>query len=623
MIRSKHRGYLAKIESSFCDNPKLFWSYHKSILHHRTGQSNEITYNGVTAKTAKEKADLFNTYFSSVFRPSSTTCNQTPRTESEGNISEITLDVDEVAQFLRALDTSKACGPDGIPARLLQVCALEIAPSICELFNRSLRTGHVPSEWKSANVTPVHKKDLKEQAEHYRPISLLPIVGKVLERCVCIRLYNHVRHLITKAQHGFLRRRSCVSQLLSVLHAIGQSLDKNVQTDVIYLDFAKAFDSVDHQILLHKLASYGVSGHLYEWFADYLSGRRQRVVVDGATSNWVPVTSGVPQGSLLGPVLFVIFINDLPDILPDETLAALYADDTKLYKSITSVGDCESLQQALTDLDCWSRDNNLDFNESKCKVLTITRKKTPLTYAYHMGSKELTRANMEKDLGVLINYNLSWDDHVHTITAKGNKMLGMLKRTCPLLTNTAVRRTLYLALVKSQISYATEVWSPPTIKMRSTVERVQRRATSGILQAKRGETAYKQRLITLSLLPLCYEREIKDLVFFFKALYGYIDLDVHSFVSFVNNGRTRLSRNPSLTLKIPFCKSKTFQSSYFNRLVKLWNHVCKTLPSTTFASLSIFKRSLKATYANLVTAAFDVDMPCTWTLVRDCPCHRS
>ena len=163
LIQSKHRGYLAKIESSFCDNPKLFWTYHQSILHHRTGQSNEITYNGVTAKTAKEKADLFNTYFSSVFRPSSTTCNQTPRTESEGNISEITLDVDEVAQFLRALDTSKACGPDGIPARLLQVCALEIAPSICELFNRSLHTGHVPSEWKSANVPPVHKKDLKNR----------------------------------------------------------------------------------------------------------------------------------------------------------------------------------------------------------------------------------------------------------------------------------------------------------------------------------------------------------------------------------------------------------------------------------------------------------------------------
>ena len=323
----------------------------------------------------------------------------------------------------------------------------------------------------------------------------------------------------------------------------------------------------------------------------------------------------------MGPILFVIFINDLPDILPDETLAALYADDTKLYKSITSIGDCENLQQALTELDQWNRENNLDFNDSKCKVLTITRRKLTLTYAYHMNSKELSRVHKEKDLGFYINDNLSWHNHVDAITAKGNKMLGMLKRTCPLLTDTTVRRTLYLTLVKSQLSYAivTEVWSPPTIKMRSKVESVQMRATSWIMQAKRGEVSYKQRLITLSLLPLCYNREIKDLVFFFKALYGRIDLDVHSFVSFNNNGRTRLCTNPSLTLKVPLCK--TFQSSYFNRLVKLWNHVCKIAPSTTFASLSSFKRSLKAAYGNLVMTAFDVDLPCTWTLVRDCPCH--
>ena len=156
-----------------------------------------------------------------------------------------------------------------------------------------------------------------------------------------------------------------------------------------------------------------------------------------------------------------------------------------------------------------------------------------------------------------------------------------------------MRRTRYLALVKSQLSYATKVWSPPTIKMRSKVESVQSRATSWIMQAKRGEISYKQRLITLNLLPLCYDREIKDLVFFFKALHGHIDFDVHRFVSFTNNGRTRLSRNPSLTLKVPLCKSKTFPSSYFYRLVKLWNHVCKILPSTTFASLSTFKRSLR------------------------------
>lgn len=623
LIRSKHREYLAKIENSFFDNPKLFWSYHKAITHCRSSQSSEITYNGATAKTAKEKANLFNTYFSSVFRPPSTTRVHPPRMASEGNISEITLDVHEVTQGLRNLNTLKACGPDGIPPRLLQECAFEIAPSICELFNHSLHTGQIPSEWKSANVTPVHKKDLKKPAEHYRPISLLPILGKVLERCVCVRLYDHVRNLITNSQHGFLRRRSCVTQLLSVLHAIGQSLDKNIQTDVVYLDFAKAFDTVDHQILLHKLASYGVSGHLYEWFTNYLSGRRQRVVVDGATSQWAPVTSGVPQGSILGPVLFAIFINDLPDALPVDTSAALYADDTKLYKFITSIDDCENLQHALTDLNCWGHENNLLFNQSKCKVLTITRKKSPLTYNYHMDSKDLTRVQREKDLGVLMNNILSWDDHVYSVTAKGNKMLGLLKRTCPQLTNTIVRRTLYLTLVKSQLSYATEVWSPPTIKLRSRVESLQRRATLWILKSKRGEMSYKQRLATLDLLPLCYEREIKDLVLFFKALYGQIDLDVHNFVSFVNNGRTRLSQNPSLTLKVPLCKSRTFQFSYFNRLVKLWNHLCKVFPSTSFSSLSSFKRTLKDTYRNLLVSTFDIDMSCTWTLVRDCPCHRT
>ena len=520
------------------------------------------------------------------------------------------------------LDTSKASGPDGIPSRLLQACSLEIAPSICELFNYSLHTGHIPSEWKSANVTPVHKKERKELAENYRPISLLPILSKVLERCVCLRLYNHIEHLITQSQHGFLRQRSCITQLLSVLHTIGQSLDKNIQTDIIYLDFAKAFDSVDHQFLLQKLKSYGVRGKLYNWFANYLSGRCQRVVIDGTASNWAPVTSGVPQGSILGPVLFVIFINDLPYTLPDEKMAALYADDTKVCNSIRSKADCEKVQQALTNLECWSRDNNLDFSSSKCKVLTITRKKSPLIYAYQMNSTVLSRVEKEKDLGVCVDMNLSWNDHICIITAKGNKMLGLLKRTCPLLTNTTVRRTLYLTLVRSQISYASEVWSPHTNKLISKLESVQRRATAWILKSKRGEYTYKQRLTTLNLLPLCYEREITDLMFFFKALYGNIDLDVCSFVSFVDNGRTRLSHNPVPAIKTPYCKSTTFQASYFNRIVKLWNYTCKILPSTSFASLSSFKRNIKNIYKHCLETKFDIDMPCTWTLVPVCSCHK-
>ena len=174
--------------------------------------------------------------------------------------------MDEVKKRLDELDTSKAFGPDKFPARLLKECSEQIAPSLCSLFNHSLSKGKIPHEWKSADVTPIHKKDSKEPAENYRPISLLPIVSKVLERCVAARFLAHIKNMIGTLQHGFLPNRSCVTQLLSVLHTIGQSSDKNIQTDMIYLDFAKAFDTMDHRVLLAKLRSYGVTGQLLCWF---------------------------------------------------------------------------------------------------------------------------------------------------------------------------------------------------------------------------------------------------------------------------------------------------------------------------------------------------------------------
>ena len=243
------------------------------------------------------------------------------------------------------MDPTKATGPDGIPARVLRECSYAIAPSLCSLFNHSLHTGTVPSEWKSADVSPIHKKDKKELAINYRPISLLSVISKVLERCVCNRFYEHVRDSINEAQHGFLHGRSCATQLLSTLHRIGQFLDKNTQTDILFLDFTKAFDSVDHVILLRKLKDYGIAGNLYRWFSYYLHNRTQRVVVEGAAPSWSPVTSGVPQGSILGLMLFLLFINDFPDVIPESTSTGLYADDTKLYREISTPDYCSQLQE--------------------------------------------------------------------------------------------------------------------------------------------------------------------------------------------------------------------------------------------------------------------------------------
>ena len=187
LVRRKYREYLAKVKNYFQDNPKLFWSYHKSILHHRVSSNAEISFKGVTAKTAAHKAELFNMYFSSVFTPSRPTthfadANNSIPLRTDQTLSDVTINVNEISECLNGLDTSKACGPDGIPSRLLKECHQQIAPSLCDVFNHSLVSGRVPSEWKSANITPIHKKKQKEPAENYRPISLLPIISKVMER---------------------------------------------------------------------------------------------------------------------------------------------------------------------------------------------------------------------------------------------------------------------------------------------------------------------------------------------------------------------------------------------------------------------------------------------------------
>jgi hypothetical protein len=263
-------------------------------------------------------------------------------------------------------------------------------------------------------------------------------------------------------------------------------------------------------------------GNLLNWFTDYLHGRVRRVVVDGAATDWATVTSGVPQGSLLGPILFVIFINDFPNVESDTSQIALYADDSKLYKSISCLGSCESLQQSLNHLRMWSHNNNISFNASKCKLLTVTRKSNPLCFDHHLGNTTLVNVRKEKDLGCIITNHLTWDQQVLVVVCKANKMLGLLRRTCPLLTNTKVRRSMYLSLVKCHLDYATQVWSPAPTSLKIKIENVQRRATRWILKQRKGEQSFKERLVTLKLLPLCYDREVKDLVFFYKAMHARV-----------------------------------------------------------------------------------------------------
>ena len=285
----------------------------------------------------------------------------------------------------------------------------------------------------------------------------------------------------------------------------------------------------------------------------------------------------------------MISINDLPDAIHEQTSTAqLYADDTKLHRTILTVKDCDTLQQDLTSLNIWSHIPNLKFNASKCKVLPVTRKKTLVTHEYYLGDVKLRRVLEEKDLGVTISSNLSWDSHFSHIVLNANRMLGLLKRTCPLINDIKIRKTLYLALVKSQISYATVVWSPASVNLRAILERVQRRVTRWILRTRIGEMTYTQRLLTHRLLPLTEDRELKDLAFLYNFISGYTDLNIGRYVSFTTQGRFR-SKNPTLVLKPAYCKTATFQSSFFNRIVKPWNIICNLASHDKFSSIRVYR----------------------------------
>ena len=338
---------------------------------------------------------------------------------------------EEVIDLLLSLNTSKANGPDGISATMLKSTAHSIAPGLTKLFNKSISSGRMPLTWKTSSVVPIPKGDDKSSVKNYRPISLLSIISKLLERHMYWQIATHleVYYPISLQQWGFQPKKSTTAALLDVYNTWAMEVDKGKEICAIFFDLKKAFDSVPHRSLIEKLKSIGLNPYILRWVIFYLSNRSQYVVLNGERSPTSDVISGVPQGSVLGPLLFLVYINDaVQEPLTIGSVVNLYADDTLLYRAISSPLDYVNLQSDINTFACWVNKNDLTLNAGKCKYMVISKRRSQAVpfQSMMLYSQPMDRVSSYKYLGVTICDELSWSLHIDKVTSKARQLIGML-----------------------------------------------------------------------------------------------------------------------------------------------------------------------------------------------------
>ena len=463
-----------------------------------------------------------------------------------------------------------------------QAQAKELSIPLCHIFNKSLECGKIPEEWKTAEITAIHKKGSKNEPGNYRPVSLTCVLCKVLESIIRDAIVEHFAQykLYAKCQHGFRNKRSCISQLLEVIEDLTVYLNDGKNIDIVYLDFRKAFDTVPHQRLLTKLKSYGITGQVYAWIEDFLLGRTQKVKVGLSLSTDSAVSSGIPQGSILGPILFTIFINDLPEGLVNN--CKIFADDTKLYGN---ANDSNEIQRDIDKLQDWSDKWNLYFNVSKCKVMHIGRNNPRVEYTMTKDGKttKIETCEQETDLGVTFDDKLNFNKHIETAIGKANKMLGLIKRTFSYLNKDTFIK-LYKSLVRPHLEYGNIIWNPLLKKQSVSIEKVQRRATKLLRQCR--QMTYQERLNYLNLYSLKGRRMRGDLIETYKMFNGFTDIDPYTFFEPANTDRTRNSENKVL---IKHHRTNRMKNVFSHRVAPHWNSLppnYKTATNTnTFKNL--------------------------------------
>ena len=576
LTRADYRAYADKISGSLFSDQKAFWSWINKTKRCRHPIP-PVLHDGSLLTSDADKAQCFNDYFCSVFTIEDCSSLDDLRSNLDVSNSPVLLDLvqttpSEVFELLSSLNCRKASGPDTICPRLLKEGAAEISCSLSKLFNKSLCDSVLPLDWVSANVCPVFKRGDKQSASNYRPISLTCIVSKLLEKIVHKHLYSLLEShdLLQDHQFGFRRKRSTTSLLMTAIHDWATCLDLSQTTHCLFLDMSKAFDSVPHRRLLLKLQLYGVGGALLTWFDHFLTTRRQRVSLNGCFSSWRHVTSGVPQGSILGPLLFILYIDDIAKSV--DCKIKVFADDITIYQRILSIQDCYSLQHNLDSCLQWCSRWQMNLSPVKCEALCISNKRSPLAFTYQCVNQPIQWKQKVKYLGIYLNQHLTWGDHCKYVHSKATNIFNLLRRKLYGCSQPA-RHQSFCSLVLPILQYACQVWMPYYKKDITLIESVQKRASRWICGSSFNPCTYQwdppsDACLAQLKWPYMTTRFTRlSLMFLHDLLHQKLSVKFSDFFQFRNSS----TRSHRLTLMCKHSHINAYRYSFFVNVINFWN----------------------------------------------------
>ena len=625
-LKKSKKSYYKNYFEENKNNIKNTWKGIKSIINTNTSTSPKISQIKIDGKVIDNPLGIasgFNNFFVNVGPNTERDIPITPPEKISPekflqNRNQLTfiiahISIEEVTDIIKALNSSKSTGPSSIPVKLLLLIPDLIILPLCKIINTSFMTGKFPDALKIVKVIPIHKGGSTQDVNNYRPISLLSIFDKIIEKLMHKRLYEFFENnnILFKNQFGFRKQNSTVHALVQITEQIKESIEKGKFGCGIFIDLRKAFDTVNHDILLRKLEHYGVRGTLLQWFESYLSGRKQYVFFDGNSSEQKGISCGVPQGSVLGPLLFLIYINDLPNI--SKTLKFfLFADDTNIYYEADNLKDLERIvNKELKWLHHWLSVNRLALNISKTNFVIFHpyNKPTKEFITIKINKKAIAEEKYVKYLGVLIDSSLSWKYHIDNLTKKISRAIGVMYKI-RYFVNSKILMNLYYSLIYPHLLYAIQVWGSAFDSNINKVTILQKKAIRMMTFndgsfVNDGPLAHTAPLFKeLKILKLKDIYELRIIQFLYDSINGIspiqfkswftLSANLHSHATRTNS--TNLEDNSELTetnnLFIPYVRT-TYYGLKSIKVTgpKIWNNIPHNIKN--IESRNVFIRTLK------------------------------